>query len=131
MNKYEYVLTLNTDQTKEVLKSVELLMRLKLGQYKEIPFALLDISKDNFCEKKDIADPYLASAFEAMMSDKKDKGDWKDTEWYRLYNLYQVLRKALHDAENPEGKGIDGYDPIQFTEEPLPKIRWEKYEKFI
>lgn len=127
MNNYEYILTLNSDQTRETLKAIELLMRLKLGQYKELSFALLDITKDDFCRRKDLSERHLEKAFNELFGGKTDKKtDWKDTEWYRLYNLYQVLRKALHDAENPEGVGIDGYDPIQFTEEPLPKIRWEK-----
>ena len=125
---FEYTLTLNSSQTREVLKAVELLMRLKLGQYREIPFALVDINDDDFCKKRDNSEPLLKTAFDVLY---KNKEKWKDEEWYRLYNLYQVIRKNLHDAENPNGKGIDGDPPLQFTDEPLPKMEWKKNERII
>ena len=125
---YEYVLTLNSDQCKETFKAVELLMRLKLGQYQELVYSLCDIRNPSFADNIDSADRVLKSAFEIIYKDKKP-GEYKDEEWYRLYNLYQVLRKAIHDAEHPETKGIDSYEPMQLTDEPLPKIRWSKHEE--
>ena len=102
-------------------------MRLKINQYKEIPFALVDISDSRFCEKRDLANPYLKLAFDALYSDKKDN-EWKDSEWYRLYNIHQVIRKAIHDAERPNSIGVDADQPIAFGGEPLPKIEWRKEE---
>ena len=123
--KVEYTLTLNSEQAREINKAVDLLMRLKINQYKELPFALVSIEDNEFCNKRDAANPYLKLAFDAMYQGKKDT-EWKDDEWYRLYNIHQVIRKAIHDAEHPEGKGIDGDPPMAFGGQPLPKIRWEK-----
>lgn len=115
----EYLLHMNSDQAREVLKAVELLMRLKINQPENLPYNLLDLADKSYCDKRDEAEPLLRSAFNIMFRDKKS-GDWKDSEWYRLYNMYQVLRKALHDVENPSSIGVDSYPPIQFTDEPLP-----------
>jgi len=123
----EYILTLNPDQIKEINKAVDLLMRLKINQYKEIPFALVDIGDNRFCEKRNLANPYLKLAFDALYSDKQDN-EWKDSEWYRLYNIHQVIRKAIHDVERPNSVGIDADQPIAFGGEPLPKIEWRKKE---
>ena len=120
----EYTLTLTSDQAHEALKAVELLMRLKLGQFDNIPFALLDLTAKDFCDRRDKAKPHLEAACQAYYGDRTP-ADWKDAEWYRLYNLYQVIRYAIHNAENPEGKGVDSYPPTRFTDEPLPKCTWK------
>lgn len=119
----EYTLILNSDQAHETLAAVELFMRLKLGQYQELIHALCDFRDPEIANNISNADDVLKCAFQIMNKNKKP-GDYKDKEWYRLYNLYQVLRKAIHDAEHPEGKGIDSYEPMQLTEEPLPIVRW-------
>lgn len=121
----EYILTLNSEQAKEINKAVDLLMRLKINQYKELPFALINIADNDFCKKRDTANPYLHLAFAAMYEGKKDT-EWKDSEWYRLYNIHQVIRKAIHDVEHPNSIGVDADPPIAFGGEPLPKIEWRK-----
>lgn len=126
-----YTLTLNSDQARELRKAVELLMRLKINQPEEITRAVLDemledkrIDIDTFCKRRDKANDHLKAAFDALFP------HWgeirKDKEWYRLYNIYQVVRYAIHEAENPEGKGVDSYPPTQFTDEPMPKCEWVK-----
>ena len=122
----EYILTLNSDQAQEALKAIELLMRLRLGQYDQIPFAVLDISDDGFCNKRDRAEPLLQFAFDAMSPEGHPSNHWyaKDDEWYRLYNLYQVIRYAIHQAEHPDSAGVDSYPPIQMTNEPMPVCEW-------
>lgn len=121
----EYELILNSEQAHETLKAIELLMRLKLGQYQELIYALCDIKNPNIVDVISTADDVLKRAFNLIYLNKKP-GEYKDKEWYRLYNLYQVLRKAIHDAEHPAGIGVDAYDPMQLTDEPLPGIRWTK-----
>ena len=120
----EYTLTMTNDQARETLKAVELLMRLKIGQYEEIPFALLDLGDNEFCDRRDTAKPFLQAAFGAMSPNRLGSGWKKDNEWYRLYNLYQSLRFAIHNAEHPDSTGVDSYPPTQFTEEPLPQCEW-------
>lgn len=117
----QYRLTLNSQQAHELLHAVELFMRLKLGQYEELPFSLIDLDRDDFCDRRDEARAYLKPAFEALLGWKKI-GGYKDDQWYRLYNMYQVVRYAIHNAEHPESTGVDSYPPLQFTSEPLPII---------
>ena len=132
--EHEYKLIMNSSQARTVLKAVELLMRLKINQPKEIIWDVMDTETNRkdpeFYEHRESAEKLLEQAFNQMFAFKLSYPrltyvDWKDAEWYRLYNTYQVIRHALHDAENPEGDGIDKEEPIQFTEdEPLPGIEW-------
>ena len=115
----EYQLFMNSEQARETLKAVEFLMRLKLKQYDVIPYNLLEMGSTDYWWKRDMAAPYFKQAFEIYFKEVKPE-EYKDDEWYRLYNLYQVLRKAIHDAENPLSTGVDSYEPMQFTDEPLP-----------
>lgn len=125
--KLEYTLTLNSDQAHEALKAIELLMRLKINQPDQLSRDLLEpmyerIGCDEFCKRRDAANEYLRLAF-AVIFPALD--DWKkDTEWYRLYNLYQALRYAIHEAEHPNSVGVDSCPPMQFAEEPIPKCGW-------
>ena len=123
---YEYTLTLNSDQARETLKAVELLMRLKLNQAFTFSDSVVGWDTKDW-EGLHTATKKVEEALSILFKDR-ESGKWKDDEWYRLYNLYQVIRKAIHDAEHPETTGVDSYDPIQFTDEPLPKIRWKKHE---
>lgn len=121
---FEYKLTLNSKQAESALKAVELLMRLKLGQFNELPFALI-VGDAKFCEKRDEAAPFLHQIENIYFGDRTpDDRDWKDEEWYRLYNIYQVLRYSIHKAEHPESKGVDSYPPMRFSDEPLPECEW-------
>jgi len=123
MKDVEYTLTLDSAQCHELLKAVELLMRLKIGQYQELIYTLCDIKDTNQMERWAVVDSMFKRTFEVMNKEKKST-DYKDAEWYRLYNLYQVIRKNIHDAEHPEGTGLDASEPMQMTKEPLPKMRW-------
>lgn len=125
MQNYEYILAMNSEQAHTLLKAVDLLMRLKLGQYKEISFALLDITKEDFCHRRDLADEKLEEAFAILYDGKKD-GEWKNAEWYRLFNLLQAVRYQVHLAEHPDTKGVDSYPPMQMTDEPIPKCEYRK-----
>ena len=116
-----YTLTLTSEQAKVMDKAVELLLRLKLGQYKELAWALMGAGTEDFAKKRDEAAPHLLYAFQTM-SGKLFPGWDKDEEWYRLYDLHQVVRHAIHDAEHPETDGVDSYPPICTAGEKLPEI---------
>ena len=120
----EYTLTMNSDQAKSCLKAVELLMRLKINQPEEIPFNLI-LELDDFSKRRDKARPLLEQAFRIMYEGKKT-GEWKDSEWYRLYNLYQALRYQIHQAEHPWTTGVDSYPPMRLTDEPIPACEYKK-----
>ena len=87
MSEVEYTLTLDKKQARETLKAVELLMRLKINQPKEISRAILEgmderIDIDEFCKRRDEADIHLDHAFRAIFPTFDDVK--KDEEWYRL-----------------------------------------------
>ena len=126
MKMYEYTLTLNSEQARETLKAVELLMRLKLNQAFTFSDSVVGWDTKDW-KGIHTATKKVEEALSILFKDREPE-KWKDDEWYRLYNLYQVIRKAIHDAEHPETPGVDSYDPIKFTDEPLPKIRWEEHE---
>lgn len=117
-----YTLTLTSEQAKVMDKAVELLLRLKLGQYKELAFALMDIGDEGFAEKRDEAAPHLLYAFQTM-SGRMFPGWDKDEEWFRLYDLHQVVRHAIHDAEHPGTIGVDSYPPVFTAGEKPPQIK--------
>ena len=121
----EYTITMNSDQAHELCRAVELLMRLKLGQYNELPYMLLDLGAKDYCERRDDARPHLEKAFDALFRGK-GPGDWKDEQWHRLYDLFQVLRYMIHEAEHPDSIGVDSYPPRSSNGEPLPEWSWCK-----
>lgn len=119
----EYTLTMDSSHMHEAVKAVELLMRLKLKQYDQIPFSILPLTGDDYCERRDAAEPHLKAAFDIMLGGRTGL---KDDEWYHLYELWSVLRKAVHDAEHPEGKGADSFEAMSWTNDPLPACAWRK-----
>jgi len=115
---------MNSKQAKECMKAVEFLLRLKISQFDQIPFNVLDITQKDFCERRDAAKPYLKGLENALFplwSDVK-----KDDEWYVLYNLYQALRYQIFLAENPTSTGVSSWPPRQMTDEPIPDCRFVK-----
>lgn len=127
----EYTLKMNSIQARETLNAVELLMRLKINQPEEISRAVLDgmferIGCDEFCRRRDRANEHLRAAFQEIFPTWDEVK--KDEQWYRLYNLYQSIRYAIHQAEHPNSTGVDSYPPIQFTDEPIPECEWKVVE---
>lgn len=128
-----YTLTMSSTQARSVCNAVELLMRLKINQPEEIPRAVLNwgngLSVDEFCRRRDKAEPILRQAFGELFPTWHDVK--KDEEWHRLYDLYQVIRYAIHEAENPEGKGVDSYPPMCTAGEKMAKCEVLKQDGHI
>ena len=126
MSGYEYILTMSKEQAHEVLNAVELLMRLKINQPENISRAVLNwgegLSIDDWCKRRDDAEGYLRVAFKVLFPTLADVK--KDKQWYRLYDLYQVLRKAFHDAEHPDTIGVDSGPVMCTAGEPMAKCEW-------
>ena len=116
----QYRLTLSTAQARAADKAIELLLRLKIGQFEEIPWAVRggDHSEE-FCRKRDEAKPHLDAL-------RNIYGAQKDDEWHRLYDLHQVIRKAIHDAEHPGTTGVDSYTVMCTSGERLAKMEAER-----
>lgn len=132
----EYALTLNSDQAKELRKAVELLMRLKINQPEEISRAVMPVDYwqddkvntakfNDWINRRDRADEHFKAGFRELFPSWESMK--KDSEWYRLYNLYQVIRYAIHEAEYPDSTGVDSRPPMSFrTDEPIPECTWKK-----
>ena len=129
----EYTLKLNSTQAGEVLKAVDLLMRLKINQPKEISRAVMPddywrdgkVDKDAFDEfihRRDRADEYLEKAFREIFPTWEDVK--KDSEWHTLYNILQALRYQRHLAEYPNSVGVDSYPPMYFGGEQILECSW-------
>ena len=131
----EYTLKLNSTQAGEVLKAVELLMRLKINQPKEISRAVMPddywrdgkIDKDvfdDFLERRDRADEHMEMAFKEIFPSWQDIR--KDDEWHTLYNIFQAIRYQRHLAEHPNSVGVDSSLPMYFGGEPIPECSWRE-----
>ena len=124
----EYTLTMNSKQAHIVNNAVELYMRLKLGQYDQLPYALIDLARKDYCERRDDAKYFLKKAFDKMQ-DYKGPTDWKDEEWHTLYNIHQAIRYQIHLAEHPGSSGVDSYEPSDFGGVGIPKCTYTKTEQ--
>ena len=129
----EYTLKLNSTQAGEVLKAIDLLMRLKINQPHEISRAVMpddywkdgQVDKkafDDFIHRRDRADEYLKKAFREIFPTWEDVK--KDSEWHTLYNILQALRYQRHLAESPNSRGVDSHPPMNFGGEPIPECSW-------
>lgn len=111
-----YTMTVSSEQARAIDKAVELMLRLKIGQFEEIPWAVRGGDHpEEFCRKRDEAKTYLGAL-------RNIYGAQKDDEWYRLYDLHQVIRKAIHDAEHPETTGVDSYPAVCTAGEKMARM---------
>jgi hypothetical protein len=127
-NDFTYILTMSSSQCHAVCESVEFLMRLRMAQTDEIPRHVLEwgkgLSVDEWCRRRDEAEPLLNAAFRILFP------SWTETRRDdRLYDLYQVMRKAIRDTEYPETTGVDSYPLMQTAEEPMAKCEWGKNDE--
>ena len=115
----KYVLTLTSSQAKTINYAVELLMRWKLKQDSILAQMLLQdsIIDNGYRDRVEAVSMLLNSAMGYAIGDKVPL---KDDEWFRLYNIHQVVRKAIHDVEHPQSTGVDSYEPMPFGIEGLP-----------
>ena len=124
-NGFTYILTMSSAQCHAVCESVEFLMRLRMAQVDEIPRHVLEwgegLSVEEWCRRRDEAEPLLNAAFRILFPSRTEAK--RDN---RLYDLYQVTRKAIHDAEHPETTGVDSYPLMEMAGEPMAKCEWRK-----
>lgn len=113
----QYRLTLSTAQARAADKAIELLLRLKIGQFDVLPQNLMVPGSEGYCEHRDAAKPYL-DGLERVFATYNHKDD----EWHRLYDLHQVIRKAIHDAEYPETTGVDSYPAVCTAGEKMARM---------
>ena len=76
-----------------------------------------------YCRKRDAMTPALKAAMDAQYP---DENVCKDYEWHVLYNIFQSVRKAIHDAEHPWTEGVDSYPLIDPMDIGIPECTWKK-----
>lgn len=128
----EYTLKLNSQQTNYLLKAVDLLMRLKINQPKEISRDVMDgmyarLGIDEYLRRENLANEYLEKAFAVIFPSYNEVQ--KDEEWHVLYNIYQAVRYQRHLAEFPNSKGVDSYPPMDLSGYGIPECTWESKEE--
>lgn len=137
--EYEYVLTLTSQQAKEIQNAMEAIMRWKLRQ-PEIMVQLLPdrldwkhgVDFDDCLARRNAARELLKGANDLMcpydytISSEKPL---KDDQWNRVYGIFQVIRHAIWEAEgNKESWCVDSEKPMQTGSEPMPEIEWREKE---
>ena len=111
----KYTLELNEEQAQTVAQACEFFARIKMGQFQEIPFLLLnnELSGGDYCRKRELANKYLLDARKAIYPELNGIGHsygvGKFADADRAFDVYQVLRYALGDPREPVQLG-----------EPLP-----------
>lgn len=127
----EYVLSMDSKEAKEIQNALEAIMRWMLKQPEIMREYLPDRLdwKDDFdgsLKIRDAATEYLKKANNLLVP-----YDWKTPikteQWYRIYNIYQVIRHAMWEAEsNKSSWCVSADEPIDFAGIGLPKIIWRK-----
>jgi len=120
-----YVLTLTPEQARVVSRACELFTRLHIGQLNELTWELLDLSRKDFCECRDAAEPLLLMIrrlyFPDLILPGASYGVGKNLVSDRAWDVYQVIRHALAWQEHPEGGvTVDFHTPFSVANEPLP-----------
>lgn len=133
--KYEYTLTLTTAQAREVQNALEAIMRWILKQpdiMREYLPDRLDWESDFDVSlaKRDAATELLKAANDLMCPHSyidTPSIPLKTYQWHRIYNIYQVIRHAIWEAESDhEHWTVASGEPFPSGDEPLPKIEWKK-----
>ncbi len=136
--KFEYTITLTSKQALEVQNALEAIMRWKLKQPEIMREYLPDrlnwnhgADFDISLEKRNAATELLKAANNLMIpynyTNWNTEPPLKDEQWYRIYNIFQVIRHAIWEAERDHTYySVDGQEPFSSGgEEDLPKIEWK------
>lgn len=126
----KYILTLTPDQARMVSNACELYARLKLGQFENIPQALLDYKKvGDFCARRDLSNDLL-KIVAGIIFGKNEYSQpkiEKDPLFYRAWNIHATLRYHIAWHEHPEGGWGTHFDkPYEWGGEPVPECRVEE-----
>ena len=127
MSKREYVLTLSEEQAKLLCTACEFYARMRTGQWNELIWHCLDLSKEDFCEKRDELEEKLMEARAIAFPDLakhigRHYGVGKFKEADQSWEIYEVLRHKIAWTEHPEGGyGVWFDKPMPFSGTPLAK----------
>lgn len=106
-------LTLTEEQAKVVSRACEFFCRIKIGQFNEITWELLDYGLEDYCERRDAIEQFLLAARkliypELLYSFGHSYGIGKFDDADMAFDVYQVLRHQLGDWREP----FEFYHPL-------------------
>ena len=120
-----YVLTLTPEQEYIVEQALELLARLRIGQFERIAELLCDPRDTDYCKRRDLTRDLLRLAAIVVFGrsaynypDVKERSQEHEQAW----TIYSVLRYTRSWHENPQGGFTVNYDkPLNLAGGPMPK----------
>ena len=127
MDELRYVLEMSAEQAKMTSKALELYARLRIGQWRELDYLCLDLSDDDYCEKRDELVSRLLAARavaypELGRSEGRSYGIGMFPDADLAWELHEVLRHRIAWTEHPEGGITVNFDrPISLRGNELAK----------
>lgn len=120
-----YVLTLTPEQARVVSRACELFTRLHVGQLNTLTWELMDVSRKDYCERRDAADTLLRALKQLYFPDLSplpgaSHGIGNNLDSDRAWDVYQVIRHAIAWHDQPTGGStVDFRPPFSAANEPL------------
>lgn len=110
---------MSENQAKIVSRACEFYSRVRMGQFEEIIWTLMQesVGEASFCERRDLAKECLLRAREHIYPELRSAGhsygmgDFEDAD--TAYDVYMVLRRLFGDTREPFSTSL----------EPLPKAK--------
>lgn len=122
----KYVLTLSREQARMVQDACELFARLKIGQFERITEMLLDLSLEDYCDKRDLANALLKIVACTLLgsNEYRNPRTQPDELHHRAWNIHAVIRHCMAWHDHPEGNPYSVWfdKPWAHGDEALPEI---------
>ena len=126
----KYRLEMNEEQARCVVGALDLAMRIRLGQWREIIECCMKYEPgklDEWCERRDEAETVLLQARKIVMPELTGCGHsygvYNRPETERLYNVLLAVRSAIAYHNKPEGGyTVDFREPMAIhVNEEMPR----------
>ena len=128
----KYVLTLSREQAIMVMDACELYARLKIGQFDRITEMLLDLHREDYCDKRDLANDLLKIVACTLLGSNAYRTPLTqpDDLHHRAWNIHAVIRHCMAWHDNPKGNiwSVNFDKPYPHGGEPLPEIKVQEDE---
>jgi hypothetical protein len=131
-----YVIVVNDEQAEVLTQALDLFARIGCGQIEELSrhptiqkklYALID--SDKYLDVKNEAEILIGKLKKLLVGFDlhASHGIGVADEPNRIaYDMFQVIRNKIAWFKNPAGgMEVDFYDPIQWSEQPLPEVKRE------
>ena len=133
-----YVLTMTEEQARCVVAALNLSMRIRLGQWREIIECCMDYEPgkiDEWCQRRDEAEEILLQARKIVMPELTgwghSHGVYNREYTEREFNVLRAVRSCLAWHDHPEGGITVNFDrPMAIhVNEEMPKCEAVEHER--